>query len=89
MINPLEAKKLTIQRSPSSVFRLATSVMQDLQNKTSRAEIISNKLRGDVQLFDMISLFLYANRWLTRQNTMTEKGKVWLEMMSEPIICNI
>lgn len=76
MNNVVEAKQA------SSVLAIANLVMQDLQNNKPRQEIIK-KLHGDVELFKMISLFLYGNKWLTRQNTVTEKGRVWLEMVSD------
>jgi hypothetical protein len=81
-----ETKQPDLQRQDGGlkILVLATSVMQDLQDNRSTSDIIGNRLGNDIWLFKMISSYLYNNRWLTRQNIATEKGKAWLEMISDP-----
>ena len=82
-----QTSTLSEESNTGSVLSLATGVMQDLQQEKRACEIINNRLKGDSQLFKMLSLFLYGNKWLTRQNERTEKGKVWLEMVSHSDLC--
>lgn len=72
-----ETQKAVITYSASSIPYTITSVLQHLHNKDmSEKEIVNEILDGDKQLFDMISLFLYSNRWLTRDNVITEQGRL-------------
>jgi hypothetical protein len=86
MNNELEHKRRSftyrVGGLPSSILATASQVMQDLHDNKPRSEIIKN-LNGDVELFKMVSLFLYSNKSLTRQNAVTKKGRAWLQTVSE------